>query len=50
MTVMAKVFPKLRTSKNVVKLRRFTVLFNNQHGQQAQKLFKSEGWHVYDIY
>ena len=50
MTLLANVFWKLRTSKNVVRLiskkRCFTVPFNKQHGQRAQTLFKSEWWRL----
>ena len=54
MALNANVFPKLRTSKNVVrwtsKKCRFRVPFKKQHGKRAQTLFKSERRQFYHIY
>ena len=54
MTLIANVFPKLLTSKNVVrkisKKYRFRVPLEKQHGKWAHELLKSERRHVYHIY
>ena len=53
MTLVAYLFPKLRTPKNVVrymsKKSRFKVLFDRQHGKRVQKLLRSEPQHRYHI-
>ena len=53
MTLLAYLFPKLRTPKNVVrymsKKSRFKVLFDRQHGKRVQTLFPSEPQHRYHI-
>ena len=53
MTLIADLFPKLRTPKNVVrymsKKSRFKVLFDRKHGKQVQALFPSEPQHRYHI-
>ena len=50
MTLIANVFPKLWTRKNIVRLmakfRRFTVPFNKQDVKEAHSLFKSERRHL----
>ena len=54
MTLIADVFLKVRTPKNVVKQMskksRFRGPFNNQHGKGNQTLLKSERHHLCDIY
>ena len=54
MTVIADVFPKLQTPKNVVrsmsKKCRFRGTFEKQHGKRAQTLLKSQRQHFYHIY
>ena len=54
MTVIAEVFPKLRTRKNLVrsmsKKSRFKGSFGKQHGKRAQTLLKFEWKHLYHIY
>ena len=54
MTLIAEVFPKLRTSKNLVrsiyKKSRFKVSLGKQHGKRTQTLLKFEWKHVYHIY
>ena len=54
MTLIAEVFPKLRTRKNLVrstsKKSRFKGTFGKQHGKQAQTLLKFEWKHLYRIY
>ena len=54
MTLIAEVFPKLRTPKNMVgsisKKSRFKGSFWKQHGKQAQTLFKFERQNIYHIY
>ena len=54
MTIIANVFPTLRTPKNVVgemsKKCRFTLPFNRQHGKGAQTPLKSERRDLYHIY
>ena len=53
MTLIADVFPKLRTSRNMVrsmpKKSRFRGSNKKQHGQPAQTLFKFEG-HLVTIF
>ena len=54
MTLIAQIFPKLRTPKNMVrsisKKFRFKGSFGKQHGKQAQTLLKFERQHIYHIY
>ena len=54
MTLIAEVFPKLRTSKNMVtsmsKKSRFEGSFAKQHGKRAQTLLKFAWQHLYHIY
>ena len=54
MTVIAEVFPKLRTPKNMVismsKKSRFKRSFGKQHGKRAQTLWKFAWQHLYHIY
>ena len=54
MTLIAEVFPKLRTPKNMVgsisKKSRFKGSFWKQHGKQVQTLFKFERHNIYHIY
>ena len=54
MTLLANVFPKLRTSQNVVRLisksYHLRVPSDKQHVQPSQKHCKSEPWHVYPNY
>ena len=51
MTLIADLFPKLRTPKNVVrymsKKSRFKVPFDRKHGKRVQTLFPSEPQHRY---
>ena len=53
MTLVAYLFPKLRTPKNVVrymsKKSRFKVPFDRQHGKRVQTLLRSEPQHRYHI-
>ena len=53
MTLIADLFPKLRTPKNVVrymsKKSRFKGSFERQHGKQVQTLLRSEPEHRYHI-
>ena len=53
MTLVAYLFPKLRTPKNVVrymsKKSRFKVPFDRQHGKRLQTLLRSEPQHRYHI-
>ena len=53
MTLIADLFPKLRTPKNVVrymsKKSRFKVPFEWKHGIRVQPLFPSEPQHRYHI-
>ena len=53
MTLIADLFPKLRTPKNVVrymsKKSRFKVPFNRQHDKRIQTLLRSEPQHRYNI-
>ena len=53
MSLIADLFPKLRTRKNVVKYmskkHRFKVPFDRQHGKRVQTLFPSEPEHRYHI-
>ena len=54
MTLIAEVFPKLRTRKNIVrsmsKKSRFKGSFGKQHGKRAQTLLKFAWQHLYHIY
>ena len=54
MTLIADVFPKLPTTKNVVrsmcKKSRFIGLFEKQHGKRVQTVLKSERQNLYHIY
>ena len=54
MTLIADVFPKLRSPKNLVrsmsKKSRFQGSFRKQHGKRAQKLFKFACQYLYHIY
>ena len=54
MTLIADVFPKLRTPKNMVtsmpKKSPFRASVENQHVKCAQTLFKFEGQLLYHIY
>ena len=54
MTLIAEVFPKLRTPKNMVrsisKRSRFEGSFGKQHGKRAKTLLKFERQHIYHIY
>ena len=54
MSLIADVFPKLRTPKNMVismsKMSRFKGSFGKQHGKRAQKLVKFPWLHLYHIY
>ena len=51
MTLLADLFPKLRTPKNVLrymsKKSRFKGPFHRQHGKRFQKLLRSEQKHRY---
>ena len=53
MTLIAYLFPKLRTPKNVViymsKKSRFKVPFDRKHGKRVQTLLRSEPQHRYHI-
>ena len=53
MTLIADLFPKLRTPKNVVtymsKNSRFEVPFDRQHGKRVEKFLRSEPQHRYHI-
>ena len=54
MTLIADVFPKLHTQKNLVrsmpKKSHFKGSFGKQHGKRAQTLLKFEWKHLYHIY
>ena len=54
MTLIADLFPKLRTPENVVrymsKKSRLKGPFNRQHGKRVQTLLRSERQHGYHIY
>ena len=54
MTVIADVFPKLRTQKNLLrsmpKKYGFKGSFQKQHGKCAQTLLKCQGYILYQIY
>ena len=54
MTLIAEVFPKLRTPKNMVtsmsKKSRFKGSFGKQHGKRAQTLLKFAWQYLYHIY
>ena len=53
MTLIADLFPKLRTPKNVVrylsKKSAFKALFDRKHGKRVQTLLRSEPQHRYHI-
>ena len=53
MTLVAYLFPKLRTPKNMVrymsKKSRFKVPLTRQHGKRVQTLFPSEPQHRYHV-
>ena len=53
MTLIADLFPKLRTPKNVVryisKKSRFKGPFDGQHGKRVQTLLRSDPQHCYHI-
>ena len=53
MTLIADLFPKLRTLKNVVrymsKNSHFKVPFDREHGKRVQTLLRSEPQHRYHI-
>ena len=53
MTLIADLFPKIRTPKNVVtymsKKSRFKGPFERQHGKRVQTLLRSEPKHRYQI-
>ena len=53
MTLIADLFPKLRTPKNVVKYvskkARFKGPFDRQHGKRVETLLRSEPQHRYHI-
>ena len=53
MTLIADLFPKLRTPKNVVRYMskkfRFKVPFDRQCGKRVQTLFPSEPQHRYHV-
>ena len=54
MTLIAYVFPKLRTAKDVVrrmsKKHRFGISFDSQHVKGSQTLLKSVPQHFYHIF
>ena len=54
MTLIADLFPKLRTPKNVVrymsKKSGSKVPFDRKHGKRVQKLLRSDPQHRYHIY
>ena len=54
MTLIADVFPKLRTQKNLVTSMpiksRFKGSFEKQHRKSGQTLLKCQGQLLYDIY
>ena len=53
MTLIADLFPKLRTPKNVVRYKskksRFKGPFDKQHGKRIQTLLRSEPQHRHHI-
>ena len=53
MTLIADLFPKLRTPKNVVRYKskksRFNGPFDRQHGERVETLLRSEPQHRYHI-
>ena len=53
MTLLADLFPQIRTPKNVVrymsKKSRFKGLFDTQHGKRVQTLLECERQHRYHI-
>ena len=52
MTVIADVFPKLRTQKNLLRSmpKKYGFSFKKQHGKCAQTLLKCQGQLLYHIY
>ena len=54
MSLIAEVFPKLRTPKNMVtsmsETSRFKGSFGKQHGKRPQTLFKFAWQYLYNIY
>ena len=52
MTLIAQVFPKLRTQKNLVRSmpKKYGFSFKKQHGKCAQTLLKCQGQLLYHIY
>ena len=54
MTLIAYLFPKLRTAENVArymsKKYRFKGPFDRQHGKRTQTLLRSRQQHCYHIY
>ena len=52
MTLVADVFPKLRTQKNLVRSmpKKYGFSFKKQHGKCAQTLLKCQGHILYHIY
>ena len=54
MALIAYIFPKLQTVKDVVrkvsKKSRFRRPFDKRHGKQSQKLSKSVRQHIYHVY
>ena len=52
MTLIADVFPKLRTQKNLVRSmpKKYGFSFKKQHGKCAQTLLKCQGQLLYHIY
>ena len=54
MTLIANIFPKLPTPKNLVrylsKKFRFRGPFDKQHGKRVETLLKSERQHFYHMY
>ena len=53
MTLIADLFPKLRTPKNMLrymsKKSRFKGSFDRQHGKRVQRLLRSDPQHRYHI-
>ena len=54
MTLIAQIYPKLRTPKNMVrsisKRSRFYWSFGKQHGKRAKTLLKFQWQHLYHVY
>ena len=54
MTLIANLFPKLRTLENVARYMsnksRFKELFDRQHGKRVQTVLRSGQKHFYHIY